>query len=69
MGEMSDYFEDFPEENPANYVGGHFDPAGATRFREAQKAAEKVEQESNQLMREMATLAANTKKAAANRLA
>jgi len=32
MGEWSDYFEDFPEENPANYVGARFDPAGAARL-------------------------------------
>jgi hypothetical protein len=24
MGEFSDYFADFPEEDPANYVGGRF---------------------------------------------
>lgn len=29
MGEWSDYFEDFPEENPANWVNGRFDPKGA----------------------------------------
>ncbi|OLF59863.1 hypothetical protein BTN33_08765 [Aeromonas veronii] len=26
MGEWSEYFEDFPEENPANYVNGRFYP-------------------------------------------
>lgn len=26
MGEWSEYFEDFPEENPANWVNGKFDP-------------------------------------------
>lgn len=26
MGEWSDYFEDFPEENPANWVNGQFNP-------------------------------------------
>lgn len=26
MGEWSDYFEDFPEENPANWVNGKFNP-------------------------------------------
>jgi hypothetical protein len=36
MGEWSDYFEDFPEENQANYVNGRFDPAGAARQRELQ---------------------------------
>lgn len=29
MGEWSEYFEDFPEENPANYIGERFDPEGA----------------------------------------
>jgi hypothetical protein len=39
MGEWSDYFEDFPEENQANYVGGRFDPAGARAQRDAQQKA------------------------------
>lgn len=34
MGNWSDYFEDFPEENPANYVGGTFNPEEAKRLRE-----------------------------------
>jgi hypothetical protein len=29
MGEWSDYFEDFPEENPGNYVNGVFAPQQA----------------------------------------
>ena len=33
MGEWSEYFEDFPEENPANYVGSRFDPKGAAALR------------------------------------
>jgi len=33
MGEWSEYFEDFPEENPANYVGGRFDPKAAATIR------------------------------------
>ena len=33
MGEWSEYFEDFPEENPANYVNGRFDPKGASQLR------------------------------------
>lgn len=33
MGEWSDYFEDFPDENPANYVGNNFDPKGAEALR------------------------------------
>ena len=46
MGEWSDYFEDFPEENPANYVGNRFDPQGAAALR-AQEA--KVARESAEL--------------------
>jgi len=41
MGEWSDYFEDFPEENPANYVGGVFNPQGAQRLREEKARIEK----------------------------
>jgi hypothetical protein len=35
MGDWSDYFEDFPEENPANYVGHKYDPQGAAASRAA----------------------------------
>ncbi|MFZ1828593.1 MAG: hypothetical protein WAW42_07465 [Candidatus Competibacteraceae bacterium] len=35
MGEWSDYFENFPEEDPANYVGNRFDPEGARARRVA----------------------------------
>ncbi|MGL6475351.1 hypothetical protein ACSZNN_10545 [Aeromonas hydrophila] len=32
MGEWSDYFEDLPEENPANYdENGRYDPNGTQR--------------------------------------
>jgi hypothetical protein len=34
MGDWSDYFEDVPEENPANYVNGVFDPTRAKAKRE-----------------------------------
>ena len=45
MGEWSDYFEDFPDENPANYVGDRFDPQGAAaqRAQEAKVARESAE--------------------------
>ncbi len=36
MGEWSEFFEDFPEENPANYVRGQFDPQGAAAVRRSQ---------------------------------
>ena len=32
MGEWSEYFEDFPEENPANWVNGNFNPELAARI-------------------------------------
>jgi hypothetical protein len=34
MSEMYEYFQDFPEEDPTNYIGNHFDPQGAKRLRE-----------------------------------
>jgi len=43
MSEMYEYFQDFPEENPANYVGDRFDPEGAKRLR-AEKARLKQKQ-------------------------
>lgn len=46
MGEWSDYFEDFPEENPANWINGSFNPQRRVRLNqensrnaEAQKKA------------------------------
>ncbi len=44
MGEWSDYFEDYPEENPANYVGDHFNPqaAAAARRQKAKLANEQA---------------------------
>ncbi len=50
MGEWSEYFEDFPEENPANYVNDRFDPALAESLR-AQKLAE-----DNKVAKEQAAL-------------
>ena len=31
MGKWSDYFEDFPEENPPNCINGRFDPNAAIK--------------------------------------
>lgn len=33
MGEWSEYFEDFPEENPANWINGQFNPRLAQEIR------------------------------------
>jgi hypothetical protein len=57
MGEWSEYFEDFPEENPANYVAGKFDPRGANEQREVQqKAARKLRADQQQLDAEIAAI-------------
>ena len=37
MGEWSEYFEDFPEENQANYLNGQFNPEGAKAYRDAEQ--------------------------------
>ncbi|MCP8688921.1 hypothetical protein [Marinobacterium sedimentorum] len=50
MGEWSEYFEDFPEENPANYVGGRFDPAGAKRARELEAKASQANAEVKKML-------------------
>ena len=33
MNELSNYFVRHPQENPANYLGTDFDPAGAAAYR------------------------------------
>jgi hypothetical protein len=45
MGEWSDYFEDFPEENPGNYVNGVFDPLKMQRKGMQGVLESKVEQD------------------------
>ena len=53
MGEWSDYFEDFPEENPANWVHGRFYPNGPPPPTEHDL---KVEREAAQIRAEKARL-------------
>lgn len=64
MGEWSEYFEDFPEEDQANYVSGRFDPLGARAQRDAQqKAAQKLKRDQLQLDAEIASIIQKHKKA------
>lgn len=57
MGEWSEYFEDYPEENPANYVGVRFDPKGAQILREQQaKQQEKIDRDQANLNSEIAAI-------------
>ena len=53
MGEWSEYFEDFPEENPANWIDGRFDPEGAKRRYQQESAFEKAEQKANAELRQL----------------
>ena len=53
MGEWSDYFEDFPEENPANNIDNRFDPKGAEALRARQG---KVASEQAKLDAEIASI-------------
>ncbi|ASE52266.1 MULTISPECIES: hypothetical protein [Stenotrophomonas] len=53
MGEWSDYFDDFPEENPANWVNGRFDPAGARREHHRAEALTQAQADLNSTIRRM----------------
>lgn len=53
MGEWSDYFEDFPEENPANLYGGKFNANAAA---EERSAHEKLAQDQAKLDAEIASI-------------
>ncbi len=53
MGEWSDYFEDFPEENPANWVNGRLDPAGAKRLLAEKKRLAREQQQLDDEIRQM----------------
>lgn len=53
MGEWSEYFEDFPEENPANYIGHQFNPEGA---KAQQKAEQKLRSDQQKLDAEIAAI-------------
>jgi uncharacterized protein YbbK (DUF523 family) len=50
MGEWSDYFEDFPEENPANWVNGRFDPVLRTQLNRQEVEQEKANAEVNAMI-------------------
>ena len=64
MGEWSEYFEDFPEADQANYVNGRFDPTAARAQCDAQqKAAHKLKRDQQQLDAEIASIVQKHKKA------
>lgn len=71
MGEWSEYFEDVPAENPANWIKGRFDPAAAADARKREQAlrdqAEQATKDSRTLQRKMFEIAENAKRVAAER--
>lgn len=62
MGEWTEYFEDFPDENQANYVGNRFDPKGAEALR---RQNAKVSDEQAKLNAEIARIVEKHKKSPA----
>jgi Zn ribbon nucleic-acid-binding protein len=50
MGEWADYFEDFPEENPATYVGDRFNPELAETIRQEEQKILDAREEINKLL-------------------
>lgn len=67
MGEWSEYFEDFPEENPGNWINGRFGPVGAEKARAIEAQRQVVAQESAALQRTMFEMADAARKAAEKR--
>jgi len=63
MGDWSDYFEDFPEENPANWVNGQFDPGLAARLREQSSHNNEAQAKANAELNEMIAKAKQETKA------
>ncbi len=61
MGEWSEHFEDFPEEDPANQHNGIYDPEGAKRARLEAKKREQVIEDSKALQQELQRIAAAAK--------
>ncbi len=59
MGDWSDYFEDYPEENPANWINGRFDPA----LREKLNLKERQQVAANSELHEMINKAKSETKA------
>ena len=64
MGELSEYYEDFPEEDPANQVNGVYDPEGARRVRAEAKRREQVDEKSKALRRKFERMADEAKQRA-----
>jgi len=64
MGEWSEHFEDYPEENPANWVNGQYNPTDAARQRAVDEQNMQVAKQSEALQRKMFEMATEAKSAA-----
>ncbi|MUJ26336.1 hypothetical protein [Aliivibrio fischeri] len=51
MGDWYDYFEDFPEENPANWVNGTFNPKLAQQMRDIELKKSAANEEAYSLIK------------------
>ncbi len=61
MGEWSDYFEDFPEENPGNYDEfGNYDPNGT--LRRERKRQETAHSKLDEILKKKTTITKKQKK-------
>jgi hypothetical protein len=67
MGDWSEYFEDYPEENPANWVGGRYDPDAAASLRRSDEIKRQVALDSEVLQQRMFAMAEADKVSAAMR--
>ncbi len=56
MGEWSEYFEDFPEENPANWINGQFVHPNSEQARNIAHAKELDIRRRNKVATEQANL-------------
>ena len=63
MGEWSEYFEDFPEENPANWVNGRFDPELRSRLNQMESKNAEASMKANAELHGLIERAKNETKA------
>lgn len=61
MSEWSEYFEDIPEENPANLVNGQYNPIEAARLRTLEALKAEVANQSQELQQKMFQMASEAK--------
>ncbi|MFI3135253.1 MAG: hypothetical protein QX197_00595 [Methylococcaceae bacterium] len=63
MGEWSEYFEDFPEENPSNWINGRFDPELRSRLNQMESKNADAQTKANAELHALITKAKKETKA------